>query len=373
MKVAIVGGGIVGIFSALYLQEAGHDVTVFERGNLGEGSVHAAGLIEPFRFDRINTIGMVRKMVSYAARGVTVVRSVEKSWLMALARELEKEPPRYAWEKVREMGYESLTKYKAMAEERNDFSYREDGLVEVYESPENLNKAIEEERRSPLSPKFEVVDFHDYAGGILFPELSSISTEEFIQRAYRELKRVRIMEGTEVSTVTQEGEVSYGSRREKFEKLVVAGGVWCSRLGVPVTGFKGYGIRVTTRSPWTKERPFVLGDAGVAFTPTDKWIKVTAGFDLDTDEREDRKNYPVAWAKRVLGDVEVIDTRWGRRPCSPDGFPVICHRENLIVATGNCRLGWSFAPSMGRIVKNLIDGNNVEGISYFSRFCPQRT
>ncbi|MGL4818973.1 MAG: NAD(P)/FAD-dependent oxidoreductase, partial [Bacilli bacterium] len=41
-KVGVIGGGIVGLFSALALLEAGHEVTIFERDAVGQGSTHAA-------------------------------------------------------------------------------------------------------------------------------------------------------------------------------------------------------------------------------------------------------------------------------------------------------------------------------------------
>ncbi|MEM3329012.1 MAG: FAD-dependent oxidoreductase, partial [Saccharolobus sp.] len=66
MKVGIVGGGIVGLFTAYYLhRENINDIIIYEKDFLGAGSIPAAGLIEPYRFDRINTIDMILKMLKY--------------------------------------------------------------------------------------------------------------------------------------------------------------------------------------------------------------------------------------------------------------------------------------------------------------------
>ena len=49
-KVVIVGGGLIGLCSAYYLNKAGHDVTVVDRNNLIEGngcSYGNAGLVCP--------------------------------------------------------------------------------------------------------------------------------------------------------------------------------------------------------------------------------------------------------------------------------------------------------------------------------------
>ena len=37
MKITIIGGGIIGLSSAYYLQKEGYTVTVIERGNITDG------------------------------------------------------------------------------------------------------------------------------------------------------------------------------------------------------------------------------------------------------------------------------------------------------------------------------------------------
>src|SRR5688500_3588511 len=46
--VIVIGGGVIGAFSAYYLNRAGHAVTIVERGEFGRGCSHAnCGLISP--------------------------------------------------------------------------------------------------------------------------------------------------------------------------------------------------------------------------------------------------------------------------------------------------------------------------------------
>ena len=47
-KVIIIGGGIVGLSSAYYLQEAGHEVILLEKGKMIDGASYGnAGYICP--------------------------------------------------------------------------------------------------------------------------------------------------------------------------------------------------------------------------------------------------------------------------------------------------------------------------------------
>ena len=51
MKVSIVGGGVIGLCTAYYLQKAGAEVTVIERNNITDGcSFGNMGYISPSHF-----------------------------------------------------------------------------------------------------------------------------------------------------------------------------------------------------------------------------------------------------------------------------------------------------------------------------------
>ena len=65
-KVGIIGGGIIGLSSAYYLQKAGHQVTVIDKGDLQDGcSFGNAGMIVPSHFIPLAAPGMVSKGIRW--------------------------------------------------------------------------------------------------------------------------------------------------------------------------------------------------------------------------------------------------------------------------------------------------------------------
>ncbi|BFI76917.1 FAD-dependent oxidoreductase [Sulfurisphaera ohwakuensis] len=364
MKVGIVGGGIVGLFTAYYLLKEEAEVTIFEKDFLGSGSIHAAGLIEPYRFDRINTTGMIIKMLKYMSKRVTSLKSLNKAWVIELFKNLDKEPPSEAWETMREMALFSLKEYKRLAEEKNDFDYEESGLLEIYSDEKEFEKGIIEEKKSPFRPKFEIMEIKGFAGGIYFPELSKVDTHKFIDRITKEIKDAKVV-NVSVDKVSKDGKVYYAGKEEKFDKVVLSAGVWLKNIGLPITAFKGYGYRV--KGEMKVNYPSVLAELGVAVVKNSDFIKITGGFDGDFSTDSSRAEIFLNYAKSLVNISYVYDLYMGYRPCSPDGFPVIGKIGNVVISTGACRLGWSYAPSMGNMTSDLVlDRKNEFG--YLSRF-----
>ncbi|MCY0859871.1 MAG: FAD-dependent oxidoreductase [Sulfolobaceae archaeon] len=362
MKVGIVGGGIVGMFTAYYLKREGiKDITIYESNFLGSGSIHAAGLIEPYRFDKMNTIGMIVKMLKYKLIGSTEVKTVDRYWLLELLKNLNKDPPEEAWQKLREMADFSLKEYRRMAEEKNDFDYHDDGLIELYKDKKEFEEGIEDEKNNPFHPKYEVVEVEGFAGGIYFPELSRLSTEKFVERMEKEeLNDIKVIRKS-VSKVKLDGTIE----DEKFDIVIVAAGIWTRYLNLPVTAFKGYGYRVKGEAK--VDKGVVLAEEGIAVSPLSDHIKVTGGFDADFSCTSDRAELFLKRGSLLVDISYVIDMNMGFRPCSPDGFPIIGRRENVVVATGACRLGWSFAPAMGKFASDLALGK-IKDLGYMSRY-----
>lgn len=66
MKLAILGGGIIGLSSAYYLNEAGHEVTIIDKGDLSDGCSHGnAGMIVPSHIIPLAAPGMIAKGIRW--------------------------------------------------------------------------------------------------------------------------------------------------------------------------------------------------------------------------------------------------------------------------------------------------------------------
>lgn len=361
MKVAIIGGGITGLFTAYFLKKEDVKVTIFEKADIGSYSAHAAGLIEPYRFDKINTTDMLLKMLKYKIRNVTAIKNVNKEWLIELLKILNHQAPQEAWDLVREMAKFSLTTYKQMSEEKNDFDYFEDGLYEVYKTKYELEKGIEAEKKNPFNPKFEVLEFDGFAGAIFFPELSRLSTEKFVERMKRELADVMIVR-KEIK------DLNY--LRKDYDRIVISAGIWTTRfVKVPITAFKGYGYRVNGK--FDDNKAIVLAEEGIAISPLTDYIKITGGFDADYSYDSSRGQLILEKVSSIVDISYVYDMSMGFRPCSPDGFPIIGkYDEETVVSTGACRLGWSFGPAIGKYSADLVLGR-INDLGYLSRYVKQ--
>jgi D-proline dehydrogenase len=359
VEVTVIGGGIIGLFSSYYLNKEGVKVKILDYRPIGNASSHAAGLIEPYRIEVINTSHMVAKLIDYMKRGAISIKSIDFPWLSKLIKIINKPLPNSLWEKMVQMATFSLREYKRLSEEVKGIEYHEEGLIEVHVTEEGLERAIKEYKKSRLSPRFEVVEVKGFSGGIKFLDTTHVSTEIFIEEMRKELGKIEVIYGKATMVSNR---IFIGNKELKSDKFLITAGTGSREFGVPVTSFKGYGIRVKTRNNF--KVPYVFSDYGVALVPFSKWSKVTYGFDMTSGKRQ--SSVPLSICSKVVGGLEEIDFNSGERPCTPDGFPVLEVRDNIVIATGNCRLGWTFGPAMGRIASDLILGRKPIGEEFSS-------
>ena len=65
-KVIVIGGGIVGLSTAYYLKEEGHDVVVLDKGNLIGGASNVnAGYLTPSHIVPMAAPGMISKGIKW--------------------------------------------------------------------------------------------------------------------------------------------------------------------------------------------------------------------------------------------------------------------------------------------------------------------
>jgi D-proline dehydrogenase len=160
VEVAVVGGGIVGLFTAWHLEKEGVDVTIFDPGGAGAGSVHAAGIIEPETAYRTNTLAFLRMVWRLWKNGTCTFRWVDPRWLVESARQLDRPPLRGMDQSLRKLADSSVATYASLAARQNDFGYSQLGLVEHYDDPTHFA----EERDLALS-RSEAIPVEVPSGG----------------------------------------------------------------------------------------------------------------------------------------------------------------------------------------------------------------
>jgi D-amino-acid dehydrogenase len=162
--------------------------------------------------------------------------------------------------------------------------------------------------------------------------------------------------------------------RTPADEFVLSAGAWSDsvlrdlRVRLPMQAGKGYSLTL----PAPRRQPRVcalLSEARAAVTPLGASLRVGGTLELTgLDERIDRVRVRgiVEAVTRYLpdfspGDFASLPAWAGLRPCSPDGLPYLgrlARYANLTAATGHAMMGVSLAPVTGRLVAEIVSGDN---------------
>ncbi len=153
-------------------------------------------------------------------------------------------------------------------------------------------------------------------------------------------------------------------------QVVLAAGAWSPlitqnlKLRLPIQPAKGYSLTYK-RPPTSPRLPLSLSERKIAVTPMGDMLRFTsvlelAGFDPSTSQP--RLEMIRRSVKEYLPGMEELgeETVWfGYRPATPDDLPIIGRSEmfeNLVLATGHGTLGMTHGLITGKLVSQIIAG-----------------
>ncbi|MBD3897934.1 glycine oxidase ThiO [Halomonas sp. ML-15] len=342
----VVGGGVIGMMTTLQLADAGHEVTLLERGECGrESSWAGGGIVSPL----------------YPWRYSAPISRLS------------------TWSE----GYYPELSLRLLEETGIDPEYRQKGLLYLRVDDESRALGWAREAGKPLERvdadflyAKEPAALRGCDGALWMPTLGSIRNPRLVKALRARLAampKVHIREGVEVTGLQRQGPrvvaVEAGVERFGAGDVVVCGGAWAAELlasvevTLPVRPVKGQ--MILFKAPPGLVRRVVLMDGRYVIPRRDGRVLAgstleEAGFDKGIDDIAKQSLWDSA--TRIipaLAECEVEHHWAGLRPGSPNGTPFIGAvpgLRNVHVNAGHYRNGLVLAPASTRLLVDQLLG-----------------
>lgn len=405
MKVAVLGGGVIGVASGWYLAEAGHDVLVIDRqpGPALETSFANAGEISPGYASPWAAPGIPQKAIRWLMMRhapLILQPAVDREmlgWLFAMLRNCTS--ARYAINKARMVRLAEYSRDRLIALRADTgiaYDERMQGTLQLFRTQKQLDGIAKDIAvlRAGNVP-FEVLDREGciavepglaaardkIVGGLRLPgdetgdcfkftgALAAMAAERGARFRYGEAIRSLVVEGGRIAGVeTDRGRIT-------ADRYVLALGSHSAAmlrplgLRLPVYPVKGYSITVpivdAARAP---ESTLMDESYKIAITRLGDRIRVGGMAEISgyNNALPERRRATLVHSLTDLfpgaGDVGAASYWSGLRPMTPDGTPVIgaTPYENLFLNTGHGTLGWTMACGSGRLIADLVSGRPTD-------------
>jgi D-amino-acid dehydrogenase len=404
MKVGIVGCGLIGLTTAYFLRNRGHEVTVLERtdGPGLETSFANGALLTPSMPEPWNAPGVWRVLLSSLGRSDSALqlraRAVPSLVGWGLQFLKHSRPDRYRANTLSNLRLAlfSLRAMRVLRERtRIDYAGQAPGTLRVFRELAGLQAAVSVAERfhteglrfRKLSAR-EIVELEpaladiqpQLVGAVHYETDETGDAYRFCVALANELRSQGVQFRFGVSALRLEARadrmlsVSTDQGRFEADLYVVAAGSYSAQLlrplgiDLPVQPAKGYSVTFGSYSGVPALRTPVIDDhLHAAVVPLGSSIRVagTAEFaGYDKEIRPARIENLTRLLQQVLprGRFDSHTARpWcGLRPMCADGVPIIgpTRITNLLVNTGHGHLGWTMAAGSGKLLDQWIAGES---------------
>ena len=394
-SVIIIGGGIMGLCAAYYLQKEGHKVTVIDKSNYSSGASHVnAGYITPSHIISLAAPGIINKGIKWMFNSSSPFYVKPRlnydflKWSLAFKRSATANKVEKAIPVLKDINLLSRELYQEMKNAQEfKFFHQHKGLLMCYQTEKAGEeewkvgqRAIKEGLKVENLSKAEVQNLEPNAGlnvkgAVYYHSDAHMTPNNFMQQIKSYLKQngVSILSNEEVLDVTISGNkvtsIKTTNLDIKSDEFVIATGAWsqnfAKKLGIhiPIQAGKGYSINLDKES--NIKIPTILMEAKVAVTPMDGFTRFAGTMEIGGINHNINTKRVLAIAKAAekyypnlkITSKEKEGAKCGLRPLSPDGLPYIGKSskcKNVTFATGHAMMGWSLGPATGKLVSEII-------------------
>lgn len=396
-KAIVIGGGIIGLSSAYYLQQSGWDVMVLDKDDFSDNCSYGnAGYVCPSHFVPLATPGIVTQGLKWMwnARSPFYVEprlnAALISWGLKFMKSATAKHVAEAAIPLRDIALFSQQLYEEWAKLPDfDFAYEKKGLLEMFQTEANEEHAhhtaheaaklgleavmLSKDEVQAMEPQTEL----NIRGALYFKCDAHLYPQKLMKGLINRLqqKAVQLISKQEVTGFEMNGDqiktVICNNQRYDADMVVIATGSWSREmaaklnLNLPLMPGRGYSVTLED-SPFTFNHPAVLQEGRVAITPMDG-NKIRFGGTMEITSTKTAPRY-----KRVEGILNAVERFvpqfkipmpspeniwYGYRPCSADGLPYIGKiKSNAIIATGHAMIGLSVGAGTGKLVAEIANG-----------------
>ena len=394
-KVIIIGGGIIGVCSAYYLQKEGCEVSIVDQSNMDAGASYVnAGYLSPSHIIPLSAPGVMKKGLKWMFNPKSPLYIKPRldadflKWTYAFNKSCNPVHVQKAIPSIKNITLLSQSLYEEIKRNENfNFHYEKKGLLMLCQT----NKMLEEEVKTAHIAKKEGLEAYELSLGELkqlepdvelnvkgatYYKCDSHSTpQEFMteMKSYLKNAGVSIYFNEKVEDIrVQDGKIlsiTTNWQTLKADEFVLAAGSWThllsKKLDLNLLLQAGKGYRINTNQSTGIRIPAILAEKKVAVTPMNGFTRFAGTMEIAgiNDEINKIRVDAIAnaanlyYPKIKLTNEEKSDAACGLRPVSPDGLPFIGKStkcNNLTIAAGHAMMGWSMGPGTGKLVSEII-------------------
>ncbi|MCV6628891.1 MAG: FAD-dependent oxidoreductase [Flavobacteriaceae bacterium] len=394
-KVVVIGGGIVGLSCAYYLQKEDCEVSVIEQSNMQDGASYVnAGYITPSHIISLAAPGMITKGLKWMFNSASPFYVKPRldydflRWAWYFKKSATVSKVESSIKAIKDINLLSRDLYEEMyAGSDIDFHYERNGLLMLFQTDaageaewkigqraneEGLGaKLLSKEETQAYEPQIDL----DVKGSVFYACDGHMTPVQFMKKMQTYLigKGVKIHQEEAVADIVKSGrelrEVITNKSRYEADEVVLAAGSWspilAKKLGVDIPIQAGKGYRINVDKATGIQMPAILMEAKVAVTPMQGYTRFAGTMEIGGINHQInpvRVNAIADAGARYYKGLEIgqearEQASCGLRPCSPDGLPYIGRTskyDNLCIAAGHAMMGWSLGPATGKLVSEII-------------------
>ena len=392
--IIVIGAGIVGVSTAIWLQRAGHEVLLLDKGKPGMGaSFGNAGLLAQWAMTPVNTPGLWKDAPRYLIdpNGPLFMKWLQipklLPWITKFMSHATDHGARRIVDNLIPLVSDSVDQHKSLVEgtplaswiRDSKFSYAYPDLAAFQADafswemkakagfiPTVLTGAEVREAEPILGPSTQCLAVLEGHGHITNPGLYVAELAEFFVKSggrfiSAEVKDFTLSGGQVRSVATDQGLFDCA-------KVVLTAGIWSkdlmTKLGlkIPMETERGYHVLYKDPSQLPRD-PMMITAGKFGVNPMDMGLRCAGMVELG-DHHTGPSKAPLALLRKKVAaafpDMTYSGTEeWmGFRPTPPDSTPVIgeLNGSGIFAGFGHQHVGLTAGPKTGRLIAQLLSG-----------------